>query len=246
MTEKKIKRSFEVKYMLILFLALVIIFIWYAQIKNLISYDYLTQNRELLISWRDNNYTMAVVIFITTYILVVALSLPGASLMTLTGGFLFNIFPGFFYNIVGATSGAILIFLATKTFLGDFLYSKIKSNGNKKSILDRMNSELHENEFSYLLILRLMPMVPFFIANLAPAFLGIKLRTFAITTLLGISPGTIVYTSVGSGLGAVFDSNGSPDLDIIFEPITLISVISLIALAGLPIFIKKMKKGRTS
>ena len=243
MTEKKIKRSFEVKYMLILFLALVIIFIWYAQIKNLISYDYLTQNRELLISWRDNNYTMAVVIFITTYILVVALSLPGASLMTLTGGFLFNIFPGFFYNIVGATSGAILIFLATKTFLGDFLYSKIKSNGNKKSILDRMNSELHENEFSYLLILRLMPMVPFFIANLAPAFLGIKLRTFAITTLLGISPGTIVYTSVGSGLGAVFDSNSSLDLDIIFEPITLISVISLIALAGLPIFIKKMKKG---
>jgi len=89
-------------------------------------------------------------------------------------------------------------------------------------------------------------MVPFFIANLAPAFLGIKLRTFAITTLLGISPGTIVYTSVGSGLGAVFDSNGSPDLDIIFEPITLILVISLIALAGLPIFIKKMKKGRTS
>ena len=243
MTEKKIKRSFEVKYMLILFLALVIIFIWYAQIKNLISYDYLTQNRELLISWRDDNYAMAVVIFITTYILVVALSLPGASLMTLTGGFLFNIFPGFFYNIVGATSGAILIFLATKTFLGDFLYSKIKSNGNKKSILDRMNSELHENEFSYLLILRLMPMVPFFIANLAPAFLGIKLRTFAITTLLGISPGTIVYTSVGSGLGAVFDNNGSPNLDIIFEPITLISVISLIALAGLPIFIKKMKKG---
>jgi uncharacterized membrane protein YdjX (TVP38/TMEM64 family) len=244
MTEKKIKRSFKFKYVLILFLALVTIFIWYAQIKNLISYDSLSQNRELLISWRDNNYAMAVVIFIITYILVVTLSLPGASLMTLTGGFLFSVIPGFFYNIAGATAGAILIFLATKTFLGDFLYSKIKSNKNKKNILDRMNSELHENEFSYLLILRLMPMVPFFIANLAPAFLGIKLRTFAITTFLGISPGTFIYTSVGSGLGAVFDSSGSPDLDIIFEPIILISIISLIVLAGLPIFIKKMKKGR--
>ena len=106
-----------------------------------------------------------------------------------------------------------------------------------------MDKELQENDFSYLLILRLVPVVPFFVTNLAPAFLGVKLRTFVITTLFGIIPGGIVYTSIGAGLGEVFARGETPDLSIVTQPHILGPIIGLIILAAMPIIIKKFKKG---
>jgi uncharacterized membrane protein YdjX (TVP38/TMEM64 family) len=246
MAEEQVKQSFGIKQASILAVILGIAILGYFQIKDYVSFDALAENREALLAWRDSNYVLSVLTFIGVYILVVAFSLPGASLMTFTGGFLFATFPGSFYNIIGATIGAVLIFLAAKTFLGDFLYSKIHTDDGKESILERMDKELHENTFNYLLILRLVPAIPFFISNLAPAFLGVKLRTFALTTFLGIFPGAIVYTSVGAGLGEVFARGETPNLGIIFEPHILGPIIGLIVLAALPILIKKFKKGATA
>ena len=93
------------------------------------------------------------------------------------------------------------------------------------------------------MIIRLVPAIPFFISNLAPAFLGVKLRIYALTTFFGIMPGAVVYTSIGAGLGAVFERGGTPDLGIIFEPRILGPIIGLAVLAAVPIVIKKFTKG---
>jgi uncharacterized membrane protein YdjX (TVP38/TMEM64 family) len=106
-----------------------------------------------------------------------------------------------------------------------------------------MEAELRENEFSYLFIMRLVPVIPFFISNLAPAFLGVKLRTYAITTFFGIIPATVVFTSIGAGLGEVFARGETPDRSVIFVPHILGPIIGLAILAALPIIIKKFKKG---
>ncbi len=206
-------------------------------LRDVLSFEALRDNREMLISWRDSNYPLAAVVFIGVYIVVVAFSLPGAAIMTLTGGFLFGIFPGALFCVLGASIGAVLIFTAAKTGLGDMLHAKMHSQDGG-GILERMEKGLHENEVSYLMLMRLVPAIPFFIANLAPAFLGVKWRNFALTTFFGIMPGSIVYTSVGAGLGDVFAAGETPDLGIIFQPNILGPIIGLCVLAALPILIK--------
>ncbi|MDA9354689.1 VTT domain-containing protein [Amylibacter sp.] len=230
------------KYILIVGFAILIFLVWYFFLRYYISYDFLVKNHDMLLLWRDNNYNFTVISFVVIYILIVSLSLPGASLMSLTGGFLFSTFPGVLFNVFGAVIGAIFIFSAAKTFMGDFLLAKIKSKYTEDNLLIKMQNEIKENEFSYLMILRLVPVIPFFIANLAPAFLGVKLRIFALTTTIGILPGTIIYTSFGAGLSAIFKNNKTPNLDIFSNPNILISSIGLFFLALLPIFLKKMKK----
>jgi len=216
-------------------------------LRDVLSFETLRDNREMLIDWRDSNYAFAALTFVGVYIVVVAFSLPGAAIMTLTGGFLFGIFPGALFCILGASIGAVMIFTAAKTGLGDILHDKMHAQGGG-GIMERMEKGLHENEVSYLLLMRLVPAIPFFIANLAPAFLGVKWRNFAVTTFFGIMPGSIVYTSVGAGLGDVFAAGETPDLGVIFQPNILGPIIGLCVLAVLPIIIKAVtaKKGSST
>lgn len=208
---------------------------------DVLSFDVLRDNREALIEWRDQNYLVSVFAFLAIYTIVVAFSLPGAAIMTLSGGFLFSVFPGALYAISGATLGAIAIFLAAKTGLGDSLHAKMSSSEGKNSFLRKMEAGIRENEISYLFIMRLVPVIPFFVANLAPAFFGVSLRNFALTTFFGIMPGSVVFTSVGAGLGTVFEEGGTPNFDLIFEPYILGPILGLCVLALLPIVIKKFK-----
>lgn len=210
-------------------------------LRDLLTFDTLRDNREALIAWRDNNYLFAAAAFVAIYAVVVAFSLPGAAIMTLTGGFLFNIFPGAIFCVTGATLGAIAIFLAAKSGLGDMLQDKIKG---QKGLMSRIDAGLKENEISYLFLMRLVPAIPFFLANLAPAFLGVSLRNFAFTTFFGIMPGAVVYASVGAGLGEVFARGETPNLGIIFEPHILGPILGLCALAALPIAIKRFRKSK--
>tara|TARA_R110002096_G_scaffold14582_2_gene50647 strand:+ start:56727 stop:57467 length:741 start_codon:yes stop_codon:yes gene_type:complete len=243
MSDVNTKKGLSLKRMLPLIVIISVAIIGAMTLKDYLTFDALARNRETLLAWRDGNYLLAVLAFIALYIVIVAFSLPGATVMTLTGGFLFATFPGALFNVTGATIGAILIFLAAKSSLGDVLYAKIQTDDGKESILEKMEAELRENEISYLLIIRLVPAIPFFISNLAPAFLGVKLRIYALTTFFGIMPGAVVYTSIGAGLGAVFERGGTPDLGIIFEPRILGPIIGLAVLAAVPIVIKKFTKG---
>jgi uncharacterized membrane protein YdjX (TVP38/TMEM64 family) len=155
---------------------------------------------------------------------------------------LFATFPGTLFNVIGATTGATAIFLAARWGLGDRLGAKMEgSDGLVKKIKDGID----ENQWSMLFLLRLLPAVPFFMANLIPSFLEVPLRRFVISTFFGIIPGTTVFTAVGAGLGEVFARGETPDLGIIFEPAIIFPILGLSVLAALPIIIKAVrgKKG---
>ncbi len=207
--------------------------------RDLLTFQTLADNREALIAWRDGSYVLAALGYVAAYIVIVAFSLPGALMMTLTGGFLFGLAAGGALTLVGATLGAIAIFLAAKTGLGDTLQARMDASSGT---LTRIRDGLRENEVSYLLIMRLVPAIPFFVANLAPALFGVKLRNYVWTTFFGIMPGTLVYTWIGSGLSEVFARGETPDLGILFEPHILGPILALAGLSALPILIKHLRK----
>ena len=244
MTPSKKTESGALKRMIPLIVILIIALAGFFLLRDVLSFDTLRDNRTFLIDWRDNNYLLAVLVFMLAYILVVAFSLPGGALMTLTGGFLFGLFPGGFFVVIAATIGACGIFMAAKMGAGDALHKRLNTKGNA-GLMTRMEQGLRDNEISYLFLMRLVPAVPFFVANLAPAFLGVGLRNFALTTFFGIMPGSFVYTAVGAGLGGVFARGEDPNLGIIFEPYILGPIIGLCILAVLPIIIKRFRKEET-
>ncbi len=209
-------------------------------LRDQLGFEALRENREVLLGYRDANYALTVAIFVLVYILIVAFSLPGATVASLTGGFLFGIFPGTLINMVAATAGATLIFLAARMGLGDRLAARM---GAGDGMVRRIKTGIDENQWSMLFLIRLVPAVPFFVANLIPAMVGVPLNRFVIATFFGIIPGALVLTSVGAGLGEVFEQGGTPDLDIFFEPRILLPVLGLCLLALLPVGLK-MIRGR--
>ena len=209
-------------------------------LRDYLSFETLADNREALLAFRDANYLMTVLAFIAAYVVIVGFSLPGATIATLTGGFLFSTFPGVLFNVTAATIGATIIFLAACWGLGEKLAAKMEtSEGKVKAIKDGID----ENQWSVLFLIRLVPAVPFFVANLIPALVGVPLHRFLISTFFGIIPGGLVYTSVGAGLGEVFARGETPDLGVIFEPHILLPILGLAALAALPMVLKRFKKG---
>jgi uncharacterized membrane protein YdjX (TVP38/TMEM64 family) len=208
-------------------------------LRDRLTFAALSDNRDALIVFRDAHYAAAVALFMLAYIAIVTLSLPGATVATLTGGFLFGLFPGVIYNVIAATCGAVAIFLVARSGLGAGLSARIAKGGGAVA---RLQAALQNNVWSVLFLMRLVPAVPFFLANLIPAFVGVALLPFAVTTFLGIIPGTLVLTSVGSGLGEVLAQGGMPDLRILYSPQVLLPILGLAALSALPLFLKWRKK----
>lgn len=200
-----------------------------------LSFDALSENRRALMEWRSGNEVVAAAAFMLLYALVTAFSVPGAVWMTIGGGFLFGAIFATVYVVIGATIGATLIFLAARYALGDYLRSKAGPAVRK------MEAGFRDNALSYLLFLRLIPVFPFWLVNLVPAFLGVPVWTYVAATLVGIIPGAFVYASVGNGIGAVIDAGGRPDLSIIFDPEILIPIAGLAVLALLPVLYKWIK-----
>jgi uncharacterized membrane protein YdjX (TVP38/TMEM64 family) len=206
-----------------------------------LSFQALADNREALLAFRDANYLGAALAYAGLYVLVVSFSIPGALFVTLAGGFLFGLVPGTILTVLAATVGATNIFLAARWGLGDALAQRIDGSDGA---VRRIRDGLREDETSYLLIMRLVPAVPFFVANLLPGLLGVPLGKYVATTFVGIIPGTAVYTWVGAGLGEVFARGTAPDLGIIFEPQILGPLLALGALALVPVLVKRLR-GRT-
>ncbi len=211
-------------------------------LRDYLSFEALRDNREALIAFRDLHYWPTVAAFIAVYTMIVAFSLPGATVATLTGGFLFATFPGALFNVTAATAGATLIFLAARWGMGERLGRKLEES---QGVVRKIKDGIDENQWSMLFLIRLVPAVPFFVANLVPAFLEVPLRRFVVSTFLGIIPGAIVYTSVGAGLGEVFARGEVPNLGIIFEPHILLPILGLCALAALPIVLKALRGGKS-
>lgn len=204
-------------------------------LRDYLTFDALRENREALIGFRDSNFVLTVLGFVLGYVLIVTFSLPGALIATLTGGFLFGTAFGAAVNVTAATIGATLIFSAARMGLGDRLKARMDASDG---MVAKIKKGLDENQWSMLFFIRLVPAVPFFVANLIPAFLSVPLRRFVISTFFGIIPGSLVYTSVGAGLGEVFVRGETPDLGIIFEPHILLPILGLCVLSVLPVIIK--------
>lgn len=225
------------RYLPLIVIALVAASGWFF-FRDYLSFEALRDNRDALLAFRDANYTAMVAGYIVAYVAIVAFSLPGATPATLAGGFLFGLFPGAFYVVVSATLGAIVIFLAAKWGLGEALAARMDASSGR---IKRIKEGIEANELPVLFLIRLVPAVPFFVANLLPALVGVALGPYVFTTFFGIMPGTVVYTWVGAGLGEVFARGDSPDLGIIFEPMILGPILGLCALALLPIVIKAVR-----
>lgn len=203
-----------------------------------LTFDALKENRAWLLDQVEQSPVFAALVYMGIYIAVVAFSLPGGAVMTITGGFLFGQWLGSVYVVFAATVGATILFIAAKTALGDLLRAKAGP------FLQKMEAGFREDALSYLLVLRLIPLFPFFIVNLVPAFLGVSLRVFFIATFAGIIPGSFVYATVGAGLGSIFDAGGEFSARGILTPEIITALVGLAVLALLPVVYKRYKAKR--
>ncbi len=203
--------------------------------REALSVQMLQRHRAELLALRDANYLLAAGLFVLVYAALVAFSLPGATVASLTGGFLFGLFPGVLFNLAAASLGAMALFVAVRAGFGAGLARRIEAQGGRVA---RLREALAKNEWEVLFLMRVTPVVPFFVANLLPALLNISFLKFAVTTVLGIVPGALVLTSVGSGLGEVFEAGGVPDLAVFLRPEVAGPVAALVALGVMPMVVR--------
>ena len=195
-----------------------------------LSLESLKANRDRLLDFTNDHYTAAVAIFIALYCVVAGLSLPGAVIMTLAGGFLFGGLLGTLYVNVGATSGATIAFLVSRYLLRDWVE---RTFGHK---LRPFQEGVAENAFSYLLTLRLIPLFPFFLVNLVSGLTRMDAGTYIAATALGIVPGSFVYANAGRQLGSI------NSLKEIASPNVLLAFTLLGLLAVAPLIYKRMRR----
>ncbi len=199
----------------------------------------LVEKSDYLQSLVSDNFLLVLVGFIALYAILTVFMLP-ASILTVASGFLFGIYVGAPAVVMGATLGACGLFLAAKTSLQDTL------KGIAGPFISKMEAEYNESPFAYLFTLRLIPVFPFAVANIAPALLGAKFRDYLITTALGIIPGTVAYSLIGHGLRETLKSadTGSKDINVAeLMGATFVNMLPafgmLILVALIPIIYKK-------
>ena len=221
-------------------LALAIVLVFATGLHRYLSFDALRQNRQVLQDLVAGHHALAALGYVAVYAAAVALSVPGAAVLTVAGGLLFGSLEGTALVVVGATTGATLLYLAAKTALGDAL--RARAGG----LVHGLEAGFRENALSYLLVLRLVPLFPFWLVNLAAAVLGVPPATYVLGTFAGIIPGSYVYASVGAGLGSVLDQGGEPSLEGALTPQVLVALVGLALLSLVPVAYKRLKGQRAA
>ncbi len=201
-----------------------------------VNFDMLSAHRDWLTVQVERYGLLANLAFVLVYAVATAFSLPFGWVLTVIGGFVFGTLAATLTVIVGATIGAVGLFLAARYAFYDALHAKAGP------ALRKMEQGFKENALNYLLVLRLVPLFPFWLVNLVPALLDVPLRVYVIATAIGIVPGTFVYASVGNGLGQILAAGGSPDPSIIYDADVLIPLLGLALLALLPVGYKVWKR----
>lgn len=210
-------------------------------LRDDLSFEALGRHAAALTALRDGHPVLMAVGFMLAYAVMVALSLPGATLATLAGGMLFGVFPGVLFNVTGASLGAVGVFLAARAGMGADVAARLAAGGGGAA---RLLERLQRNEWPALLVMRLLPVVPFFAANLLPAFAGVRLWPFAATTVLGILPGALILTTLGSGLAEVLAQGGVPDLSVLTSPQVVLGLSGLATLVVLPMLWRALRPRR--
>jgi uncharacterized membrane protein YdjX (TVP38/TMEM64 family) len=195
----------------------------------------LAQNQLTLNDWVAAHPWLAPCLFVLAYTTTVTLSLPWAALLTMAGGLLFGTLAGGALAITGATIGATLLFLIARSAVAGAMAAR------GGAALTKLRDELRQNGFSYLLALRLIPVVPFWLVNLAAALCGMRLGQFAAATFIGIIPATFVIASIGAGLGGVLARGQQPNLRLLVSWPVLGPLVALAMLSLTPVLWRKWR-----
>ncbi len=195
----------------------------------------LADNREWLRDTVVRSGVEGVLAFILAYAGFVSLSVPGAALLTMTGGFLFGPWLGTTYAVIGATIGATIVFLAARAGLAG-----LAARGGP--LASRLAAGFRRHGFNYLVVARLIPIFPFWLVNLAAGALGLPRGQYVLGTFIGIIPVTFIYASLGNGFGKLVAEGRHPDFTILFDPSVLLPILGLAALALLPIVVKRWRR----
>jgi uncharacterized membrane protein YdjX (TVP38/TMEM64 family) len=228
------------KWLPLLLLALGLAAVLLLDLDRFLSFEALRGQRSSLAGQVAEHPVRTAALYFTIYAVAIALSIPGGTVLTLTGGFLFGTVVGTALALCAATLGACIVFLAARSALGDVLKRRAGP------FLKRMEEGFRTDGFHYLLVLRLIPLFPFWLVNLVPAFFGMRLSRYALATLIGIGPATIVFASLGSGLGSVFDAGETPDIGLLLSPRLLLPLIGLALLALAPVVYRRIGQRRHS
>lgn len=207
--------------------------------NDYLSLGALRENQAALDDWIGQRFAVALLLFVLAYAALTAMSFPGASFLTIAGGFLFGLWAGTFGVVIGATAGAVALYYAARTVFGDAL--KSKAGG----FVSRIERGFEEDGLSYMFLLRLLPIFPFWGVNIACGLIGVPIRNYALGTFFGIIPGSFVYVSIGNGIAAgVADSDDLSLLGVLAKPEIILPLVGLVVLALVPIAYKKLRGGK--
>lgn len=206
-----------------------------------LNLESLRTHQDALQTLVSKNLLLSLIGFTALYAVLVAISVPGAGFLSIFSGFLFGTLTGTMSVVIGATLGAAAVFLAARYVFGESLAAKAGA------FMQKFEKGLKENELSYLFILRLVPIFPFFIVNIVPALFNVKFRNYVLTTFFGIIPGSLVYVSVGNGIGAALSAGEDVPLSgLMTRPAVLLPLLGLIGLSLIPIAYKKIRAAKAA
>ena len=196
--------------------------------SHYLTFTALAENRDWLSGLVQRCGPVVALVYIVLYAVLVALSVPGGAVLTIAGGFLFGTWAGALCAMLGATAGATGLFLAARAGLSGLAQ-------RAGPMVGKLEAGFRADAFNYLLVLRLVPLFPFWLVNLVPALIGVKLRIYVLATFLGIMPGSFVYAGIGNGLGSVVEE---PDPHLLLRPSVFLPIAGLAMLALVPVAYK--------
>ena len=201
-----------------------------------LNLEALKQNRNTLLNYAEQHYVLLYLACGLLYIVMTALSLPGGSILSLALGLLFGRWMGTLLIVISATIGATLVFLLARYLIADWARERLQGNEQAVKIMDAFQTDA----FNYMLFLRLVPLFPFWLVNLAPAFTQVSSRTYIITTLVGIIPGSFVFANLGQSLGQIESAEHLLSIPVLMA----FTLLGILALA--PVLVKKYKAIQSS
>ena len=210
--------------------------IWASGLMRQISWAALARNQAALGVWVGSHPVTAPAVYIALYAATVLFLIPESAIVTVAGGLLFGAIAGGALALIGSSAGAVFLFLAVRYHVADALAAR----GGR--FLTTVQTSLARHGFSFLLAIRLVPLFPFWLVNLAGALSGIRLLPYAAATVVGAAPATFIFASIGAGIGEVLQAGGTPDLKVIFSPQVLGPLLGLAALSLLPVAWRRWRR----
>lgn len=218
-----------------LLLVVLALAVWRSGLLHALSWESLARHQAMLSDWVGAHRLLAAAAYTLLYIVLVAFSVPESAVVTVAGGLLFGTLIGGALAVLGSTIGAVILFLVARTALAKVVARRARP------VIKRIRPGIKRDGFSYLLALRLVPALPFWLVNLGAAMCGMKLWPYAAATLLGVIPATFVFASIGEGVGSILAAGGHPDVSIIFHPRILGPLIGLAVLSLTPIVVRHLR-----